>query len=186
MNKKVISIFTLLAFVVFSLSCYTTRLKQLRTTADWEGKIVKILSVEKTSGEYIKFSKDNPGRIDRFKITGTATRISKKVEIYPDEVKEIRKHHDGSIFELINKEGEIFHVVGTVIEEEDKFIFFTTYETSESVSIPFSEVKMAVAMIKKKDPVLTFLASIGKFYLVVGALFGVGILIFIITYTITK
>ncbi len=39
MNKKIISIFTLLAFVIFSISCYATSIKKLRTATDWHGDL---------------------------------------------------------------------------------------------------------------------------------------------------
>ena len=64
-------------------------------------------------------------------------------------------HSDGSIFKVIDKDGKIYRVVGKAREEEDKFIFFTTYETSESVSIPLSEVKSL--RIKKFNPILTLM-----------------------------
>ena len=158
MNKKIISIFTSLAFIIFSISCYTSRTKEIRTEADWEGKKVKkvkILWVNKTSGEYIEFSKGNPGRIYEDKIVGTATIMSKKVEIDLTNIKKIRKHSDGSIFKVIDKDGKKYPVVGKAREEEDKFIFFTTYETFKSVFIPLSEVKSL--RIKKFDPILTLL-----------------------------
>jgi len=40
MSRKVISIFTLLAFIVFSISCYTTRIKELRKPAGVEHRII--------------------------------------------------------------------------------------------------------------------------------------------------
>ena len=141
MNKKLISIFTLLAFIVFSISCSITRIKEVRTASDWKGKKGEILSLFKTSGEYIEFSKDNPGRIYGDNIIGTAIIMSKKVVIDGANIKKIRKHQDGTIFEIINKEGKIYHVVGTVRREEGKFICFIPYETFESVTIPLSEVK---------------------------------------------
>ena len=157
MNKKIISIFTLLAFVIFSFSCSLTNTKKVRTAADWHWKKGKIFSVVKTSGEYIIFSKKNPGRIYSDNIIGAAIIMSKKVEIDQDNIKKTRKR-DGSIFEIINKEGKIYHVVGTVREEEGKFICFTTYETFELVSIPLSEVKSLE--IKHLNFLLTALAIV--------------------------
>ena len=79
MKRKIISLFTLFAFIVFSISCITTKTKNVRTVADWQGKKVKILAVDKTSGEHIEFSKKSLGRIYGDKIAGTAVLLSKKV-----------------------------------------------------------------------------------------------------------
>jgi len=157
MNKKIISVFTLLAFIVFSISCYSTGTKKVRKAANWHGKEGKILSVVKITGEYIEFAKENPGQISGNKIIGTSIILSKETSIERADIKKTRKHRDGSIFEVINKEGKIYQVVvGTAREEEDKFIFFTTYVSSESISIPLSEVKSLE--IKRINLLLTTLA----------------------------
>jgi len=170
MNRKIISLFTLLAFVIFSVSCYTTRLKEVRTAADWQGKKVKILGVDKTSGEHIEFSKKSLGRIYGDKIAGTAVVLSKKVEITQDNIKRFKRDIKGMISEITHKNGKIYHVVsGTVRvvstkddltgKEEERTIFFTTYETSESVTIPLSEVKSV--KVKNVDYAKSFCLVLG-------------------------
>jgi len=117
-------------------------MKNLRTTADRQRIKGKILSLVKISGEYIEFSKGNPGKIYEDEIIrGTAIKLSKEVVIDQANIKKIYKLQDGTIFEIINKEGKKYHVVGTVKREEGKFICFIPYVTSESVNIPLSEVK---------------------------------------------
>jgi hypothetical protein len=149
MNKKIISSFTLLSFIVFSISCYSTKLKKVRTAADWKGKI---LSLVKTSGEYIEFAKGNPGRIIGDEIAGTAVVLSKEVEITRDNIKRLKTYEKGMLTEVTFENGKIYHVAtGTIRvvsikdaltgKEEERIIFFTTYETSETVIIPLSEVK---------------------------------------------
>ena len=152
MSRKIISLFTLLVFIVFSFSCYTTRLKAVRT-ADLRGKKGKILSLVKTSGEHIRFSKNSLGRIYGDEIAGIAVVLSKKkIEITQDNLKEVRRDKKGMISEITHKNGKIYHVVNGAVrvvstkddltgKEEERIIFFTTYETSESVTIPLSEVK---------------------------------------------
>jgi len=157
MNRKIVNVFALLA-ISFSISCYTIRTEEIKTEADRQGikvKKGKIFSVVKTSGEYIEFSKGNPGRINEDKIEGIAVIMKKKVEIDLANIKKIIKHSNGSIIEVKNEEGKIYQVFGKVREEEGKFIFFTTYETFELVSIPLSEVKSL--RIKKINPILTLL-----------------------------
>jgi len=158
MSREIIASFTLLAFIVFSISCFTTRLKEVRTVADWQGAKVKILALNKTSGEYVEFSKKRPGRIYGDKIagtavvSGTAVVLSKKVEITQDNIKGITRDHKGMISEILNKKGKIYHVVnGTARvvstkddltgKKEKRIIFIATYNTYESVTIPLSEVK---------------------------------------------
>ena len=57
MSRKIISLYTLFAFIVFSISCYITRLKEVRTAADLRGKKGKIVSLVKTSGNISNFPK---------------------------------------------------------------------------------------------------------------------------------
>lgn len=168
--KKFISIFIVLAFILFSFSCYITRIRELRKIPVMKRSEALILSVDKTTGEHIEFSKDNPGRVHKDMIVGIAIIRSKELVVKRADVKKIRTHSDGSIFEVIDKEGKIYHVVSIGIEEEDKIIFFTTYETSESVSIPFSEIKSAQAKIRSKNPSLTFLAYVGAFSLLASSI----------------
>lgn len=153
MKKKIISIFTLVAFAVFSISCYSTRVKEVRTATDWYWKKGKIFSVVKTSGEYIEFSEDFPGQIYGDKIVGNAIIMSKEAEIDLTNIVKIRRHSDRNIFEIIDKEGKIYRAVGIAKEEEDKIIYFTPYPSSELVSIPLSEVKLL--RIKRLDTLIS-------------------------------
>ena len=90
MSKTTISVITLMAFLVFSFSCYSTRTSQVKSEADWHGKKGKVYMVITKSGEHIEFSKDNPGRIVGFKIEGTAYPSSESVSIPLSEVAEVR------------------------------------------------------------------------------------------------
>jgi len=151
MKGKIISLFTLLAFVIFSLSCYTTSTKEVRTVVDWKGKKVKILAVDKTSGEHIEFSKDGLGRIYYDSIKGTAIILNKDVEIDRANIESLEKDR------ITTKDGKIYRVVtGTARAGKDKIIF--SYESSESISIPLSEVKSV--RVKRLDPFQTFLAVV--------------------------
>jgi len=148
MSRKIISLFTLLAFVIFSVSCHTTRLKEVRTAADWQRKKGKILWVIKTSGEYIEFSKDNPGRIIGDKIVGKAIILSKKVVIDRADIEENKRDQNGKILKITTKDGKMYTVIkGTEKEEKDKITFFTIYESNELVLIPISEVKWVQVLI---------------------------------------
>jgi len=72
MGKKLISLLTLLAFIIFSLSCtiHKTKKVSVATLAQWKGKKVEILGVMKISGEYVEFDEDSPGGIQQNSIVG--------------------------------------------------------------------------------------------------------------------
>jgi len=76
------------------------------------------------------------------------------------------------ISKITHKNGKIYHVVtGTIREasiqsdltgkEEERIIFFTTYETNESITIPISEVKSVRVKIAKFDYVKAFIIVVG-------------------------
>lgn len=73
MSKKLASLITLVAFIIFSIPCtvYKTKKERITTAASWKGKEVKVLGVMKTSGEYIAFDEERPGKIYRNSIIGT-------------------------------------------------------------------------------------------------------------------
>jgi hypothetical protein len=178
MSRKIISLFTLLAFIVFSLSCYSWKKKEIKTAADWQRKKGKILWVIKTSGEYIEFSKDNPGRIIGDKIVGKAIILSKKVVIDRANIKRIKRDRNRYISKIISKDGKVYHVItGTVIKEKDKIIFTGGEGLYESVSIPLSEVKSV--QVKRFDPFTTLFAGAGLYLLVFAA--GIVVLAYVLT-----
>jgi hypothetical protein len=174
MSRKIISLFTLFAFIVFSISCSITRLKEVRTADDLRGKKGKIVSLAKTSGEHIKFSKNGRGRVYGDKIVGTIAVISKKVEITRDNIKTVKRDEKGKILEITHKNGNAYLVAyGSVKvvsikddltgKEEERIIFYTPpYETYETIAIPLSEVKS----VKVKN--FDFIVSV----FVVGAVIG--------------
>lgn len=71
MCKKIVSSLTLAASLLFSLSCYTTKNVDVKTVAGRKGKEVAILGVVTTSGQYVAFSEDRPGRISNDRIVGS-------------------------------------------------------------------------------------------------------------------
>jgi hypothetical protein len=70
MIKKIISLFTLTAFVVFTFSCYSTKQEKIETVISKKGTKANILALLKKSGERIKFPKSEPGKIVGDKIVG--------------------------------------------------------------------------------------------------------------------
>jgi len=129
MNKKIISLFTILAFIIFALSCYTTEIAKVNTVISKKEKELKIVGIVKKSGETIKFPKDHPVRIFEHGITGTETM---EVEIDKSNVEEISKNANGIIL-MITKDGKAYHL--NSYKEHEDIIVCTIYKV-----IPFSEV----------------------------------------------
>jgi len=140
MSKKIISSFTMVVFIVFSLSCYTLKKTEIETVPKEKGGKLKILKVLKSSGELIEFSKKHPGRIYKDTIMGTAIGVTKKIELDKGNVERAEKEKNGKFLIIITKDGVVYKdFIGAVEEEKDKFIF--TFESSESVSISLAEVE---------------------------------------------
>lgn len=85
-GKKIISISTLLAFVVFSISCSFTGVKEVKAETNWHGKKGEILNQRWNDIDfselyiYIKESKSNPTRKIRMNSAVTATSMGIKRE----------------------------------------------------------------------------------------------------------
>ncbi len=96
--KKLISLFTMIAFIVFSLSCFSTSMR-LNVDAAKETEKIKILQVVTKSGESIEFSKEQPGRIYNKIIEGTAIRVTGELDKAYIQRKE--KDKDGKILRIV-------------------------------------------------------------------------------------
>ena len=92
MTKRIISLFTIGAFIIFSLSCYSTKSMRLDVDAAKETGKIKILQVVTKSGETLEFSKDQPGRIYDDSITGTAVKVIGELDKAYIESKEVDKN----------------------------------------------------------------------------------------------
>lgn len=110
MKKKTISLFTLMAFIIFSFSCATSTVKQMKvkTAVEEKGREITILGVMKTSGEYILFSREWPGGISGNTIAGKTFDKQELVSIPWSEVKYI------NIQETNPKKTQTFLLAGIV------------------------------------------------------------------------
>lgn len=106
MIRKLISLFTLLTFTIFCFSCYTIKTTGLIDVAGSKERVkFKILSVVKTSGELIVFSKYDRGEIINNAIVGTVIGekgVKKTISIPFSEIKWIKykKYSQGKTFLL--------------------------------------------------------------------------------------
>lgn len=177
MRKKLVSLITIAVFMVFSISClrvYTTKKDRTTKSVLWKGKKVQILAVMKTSGEYIEFSKNSPGKAFNLNIIGT---LKKEIEIDNTDIQEIKRDLRGTIIKVIIKPGKVYPFKGAMIDtvrfQEIGDRIFVTY--NEPISIPFAEVELA--WVKRVDPTLSFFATLG---LTAAILFAAGAIIVLI------
>ena len=144
MNKRWISLLTLIASSIFTFACTSIRHvtgEKIGQTSPTKNKRLKVLSVTKTTGERIVFSKDYRGRILGSEIVGLGL-VNVKVKIQEVErsnIKSIRDVSDNSKV-LITKDGQTIEFQ-ILEEEESKVILYKTSFEKKSVSIPLAEVK---------------------------------------------
>ncbi len=105
MIKKIICLFTMTAFVVFTFSCYYAKQETIKTVTSWneKGKEVEIRAVLKKSGERIEFSRGKPGKIIGDKIVGvvvdkTNRKIAVSIAISDVELAWVWKTNYGKTF----------------------------------------------------------------------------------------
>lgn len=159
--KKFISMFTMLAFIVFSLSCTITKNMRLDAANVKENERIKILQVVKKSGEIIEFSKKRPGRILNECIIGKAERVTKEIEINITDVEHNKCNEKGEVNEIITIDGKVYKdFVGTVKKEKNTYIFTTLLESNIQVSIPISEVRQVGIESQKPHLVLFVIAGV--------------------------
>jgi hypothetical protein len=153
MKKKIVSVFTIVAFLYFLQSCsvYTTRKAPPDVAAQKQHEDIRVLRVMKTSGELIQFPDRYPGYIHNDAIIGPMME-TETVIIERDKIKKT----------LIMKKG----VIITINDEEIYFVPWDKYagknlavEAYKSISIPLSEVQLV--WFKEKDQGLSVLASLG-------------------------
>lgn len=175
MARKIIALVTLSAFMIFTVTCtvHKTKTVPAKTTSAWKGKKVDILGVGTTSGGYVKFMKNKPGRIVGDAVVGTIE-LPKEVEIPQDQVKEMEMKkakasgkQDQKVAFVITRDGKRYE---DVILRQDRL-----FKKTEVVSIPLAEVESV--QFRKTDPAMSFLASVG----VAGGVLLGGLLIIALT-----
>lgn len=159
MGRKVISLFTLLSFMVFSYSCYTIGEKKPETVARLKVKKlwgVNVLSVTKKSGEKIVFRKGHYGKIVKGGVQARFSNnmVQKAIEIM--DIQKIVRDKQGNIIDVHTMDGRHIEILGS--EEGVERIHYLTYESDYEV-IPFSELKSI--QIKYYDSTKTFLLVFG-------------------------
>lgn len=162
MTKKIVSLFTLVSFCVFSFSC-TTSIREVRkipvAAEQIKGQIVAY-GLQTKAGKYIEFLDENPGILSQNVIKG----YKKETElIEKDQIKEIIEYED-SIYIIKTNDGRQYK--GHLTDE-------SKYVSHEYISVPLSDIDLV--WIKRLVDVNKF--STGKTIALVAAVGAVGLLL---------
>jgi hypothetical protein len=172
MPPKLTALFTVAAFVLFTASCSMWPTREIRTEADYPSQNRRVLTVVRTNGEVVEFSKTDPGLVLGDEIRGTArVLVNEKTEI-EGPFPLVKRRADGTIAEVTDAKGKV-HLVQTVLREEPNLLVVQErYSARLQIAIPLSEVRLVTY--KKTNTVLTIAAiavggALGLFALAVYA-----------------
>jgi len=136
MPRKIVTVITLAAFVLFSISCTIARTMET-TKFNHPGRRAKIVNLIKESGERVVFS--GCGRMEGDTITGMADAgIEKHI---PTPFSAIKEGADGSVFEIIDRNGQAHQVLAVLQKGETGWTILARGGMIRQVSIPLSEVR---------------------------------------------
>ncbi len=153
MPKRAVILFTLACFSLSSTSCTMMATKNV-APYDHPGQKAKIISLVKKSGNIVVFSGADPGRVLGDTITGTA--IVGVEERIPSPIPTIRKRADGSVYEIVDRDGRT-HLVWKVLDQgETGWTILAAGNAAQRISVPLSEVSQV--RYKKTNVALTILA----------------------------
>ncbi len=160
----------MVAFIVFSFSCTRMIEERVYTVPAKNQKKIKIVQVEKISGETIDFSEEEAGRIFGDNIRGRAHRVLREELIFDEnDIKSIKRESKRKILEITTKKGktyQAYYQANSGRREKGKLYVVIHRDEYTPVSIPLSEVKDMTIKYGKFDLGLTALAVLGY---VVGA-----------------
>lgn len=139
MKRKITSVLTLVAFLVFTMSCVYHRIEKIdaRAASYSEKKNMKIVGVQTIEQKYFDFSEDDPATFSGVTIEGKTIKNT-ELEINRSEIENLLKSRRGKSTEIKTKDGKTYEV-HSYRETEDKIIVTKMYEW---ISIPFSQVEL--------------------------------------------
>jgi len=156
MSPKFTALITIPAFVLFTASCSMWPTREIRSEADYPSQNKRVLTVVKTSGEVVEFSKTDPGMVRGNEIRGTASAlVSEKTEI-EGPFPQIKRRADGTIAEVTDAKGKVHLVQNVLREEPNLLVVQERYSARLQIAIPLSEVRLVTY--KKPNTVLTIAA----------------------------
>lgn len=156
MSPKITALFTAAAFTLFTAACSTWHTREIRMEFDYPSQNRRVLTVVKTNGEVVEFSKTDPGLVLGDEIRGTARVLVKEKTEIEGPFPLVKRRADGTITEVTDSKGKV-HLVQTVLREEPNLLVVQErYSASILISIPLSEVRLVTY--KKPTTVLTVAA----------------------------
>ena len=156
MSLKITALFTAAAFTLFTASCSMWPTREIRTESDYPSQNRVVLTVVKTNGEVVEFSKTDPGLVLGDEIRGTArVLVNEKTEI-EGPFPQVKRRADGTIAEVTDAKGKV-HLVQNVLREEPNLLVFQERNSARlQIAIPLSDVRLVTY--KKTNTVLTVAA----------------------------
>jgi hypothetical protein len=151
--KKMTAALTLMAFIVFSMSCvlYRTARQSVKTVAQ-KGAGAEIVAIQTKSGKHIEFRKGHPARIQGDSVVGETL---KTIEIDRADIQNVKRNKKGKIEKIVTKDGTSYAVVSSV-EENEKIVSVTAYS---SFSARLSDIQLA--WVKRVNVPGSLLTSVG-------------------------
>ena len=131
MTKKIVSLFTLIAFCLFSFSCMTTtsEVRKVPMVAATAEGTMDVYGIQTKEGKYIEFSDNDPGYLSQNVIKGYRKDSNL---IGKDQIREIIEHED-PIYIIKTHDGKQYK--GHLTDE-------SKYECQEYISVPLSDVDL--------------------------------------------
>jgi hypothetical protein len=165
MARKITTSITLAAFLVFTCSCVMRTMQKVPPEVVY-GKDADILGVLTTSGEHIEFPKNAPGRIKGDKVVGN--RIAREIKIAKTELQTIYRTDHGKLQSVVTKAGREYSADQIIWEENECVVVCDDIFVT---SIPLKDIELV--WIRKVNPGLTFLATLGGVGLTLGVVMGI-------------
>lgn len=155
MLRRVLALLLILTLTSFSLTCHTVRKESATKIPEWNQEDVKVVSLQKTSGNRVVFLKERPGRLQGKSIVGTSAAMVRELEIEQEDVSQIRRGGGNEILSLVTIDGKTYYDGILLSEYEGKY----RINAYPEVSIPVAEVD--VLWVEKLDQTRTLLVIVG-------------------------
>jgi hypothetical protein len=138
MNKRIIAVFTLFAFVVFSFSCYVTKQVNVDDFDEWKNPKAEIIGYTESSGKPVMFLNNQSGEANEKTIT-IIWEIA-HTEIMKVDIKNMKKTDTGEIIQIETNKDEIYRIISITDEDEEKFVV----SANKISHIPLTEIASVI------------------------------------------
>lgn len=159
MKMRITSLFTLLAFILFSWSCMTRYVKreEAKTVTESKKDEIKIIGLQIIKGGYIEFSEKDPATISNKSIEGMAI-LEKELEIHRSDIDHIQGEKGKGPAEIRTKDGKIYKII-SYHETEQSIVVTKMYDW---ISIPINQVELVWVQKTRPSRAAIFLVTVGS------------------------